>query len=352
MKKILTRLCALCLALVLAVGLCAAPALAYADVDGTRWYAPCIDEVTDLGLMDGMGIDAFQPESTLTRAMTVTVLWRLAGEPAATTSSPFTDVPASTWYTQAVAWAAETGAVNGTTPTTFAPTDPVTREQLATIFYRYTQSIQGDTALWGTLSRSNLAAVSSWAVDGVTWASGRFFLTNRDTSSLSPKAAATRAEVAVFLARFAGSLPEESDLASAQIVPVLSSGGTLELVLSSPGQEVYPTLSVNGNKGLCNLALSTTPATGTAPAGETLGYDEQGRLTTVSDANSMTEYTIQYDGHGNPAFVSVKRFGGGSLVVAVHYTDGEDGWRWSSVAVDGGVLRTPAESGTVSVFDL
>jgi YD repeat-containing protein len=248
--------------------------------------------------------------------------------------------------------------VNGTTPTTFAPTSPVTREQLATIFYRYAQSSQADPALLGALTQSDRASVSGWAVDGVTWAFGRHFLSNRQLADapvplpvISPREPATRAEVAVFLARFAGSLTTESDLTHAQIVPVLSEGGTLELVLSSPGQEVYPTLWVDGNKGLCSLALSQAQPTGTTPAAETLGYDEQGRLTTVSDANSMTEYTIQYDGHGNPAFVSVNRFSG-SLVVAIHYTDGEDGWHWSSVAVDGGVLRTPAESGTVSVFDL
>ena len=108
------------------------------DVPEEAWYKPAVDYVAAAGLMNGIGDNKFDPKGVMTRGMVVTVLYRLDGEPAVTgIETPFEDVPADEWYTDAVAWAYDEGIVSGMTPTTFAPTDPVTREQMAAMLMRY-----------------------------------------------------------------------------------------------------------------------------------------------------------------------------------------------------------------------
>ena len=107
----------------------------FLDLDGTQWYADGVDDIVDRGLMNGTGPVTFEPDSTMTRAMLVTVLWRSAGSPNEGTNG-FTDVPADQWYTQAVAWAAQNGIVNGVGNNKFDPDAKITREQLAAVLYR------------------------------------------------------------------------------------------------------------------------------------------------------------------------------------------------------------------------
>ena len=109
----------------------------FADVSGSDWFYNDVRYVYEKGIMDGTGADRFSPNAPLTRAMIVTILYRMAGSPSVSGSSDFTDVAAGKWFAKAVAWAAANGIVNGYGSGLFGPNDPVTREQLAAILYRY-----------------------------------------------------------------------------------------------------------------------------------------------------------------------------------------------------------------------
>ena len=145
----------------------------------------------------------FAPNQALSRAMLVTVLYRLADEPDVTADNPFTDVPAGQWYTNAVIWAAANGIVNGYGSGLFGPNDPVTREQLAAILYRYAV-YGGMTAV--TLeenlgSFADTAQLSAYAIQAMNWAVGQGLI-NGSGSNLVPKAQATRAQVAAIIHRY------------------------------------------------------------------------------------------------------------------------------------------------------
>ena len=178
--------------------------ISYTDVTVGDWYANAVTYVTLTGLMNGVG-DAFQPNTNLTRAMMVTVLYRMAGEPQVTQANPFQDVAADTWYTNAVIWASETGITTGATETTFAPTKALTREQLAAFFYRFAQYESGGEI---PAAGDNLAAftdagsISSYATDAVNWAVGEGLISGVGNSTLAPQNSATRAQVATILMRY------------------------------------------------------------------------------------------------------------------------------------------------------
>ena len=141
MKK---TVCSLLAVLMLAgTVLSALPAAAknvFSDVAPGRWSETSIDYAVQKGYMNGVGDDRFDPSGNLTRGMVATVLWRREGSPAPTAPSGFSDVPSGTWYADAVAWARETGVVNGMTETTFAPNGFITREQLATMLFRFSSN--------------------------------------------------------------------------------------------------------------------------------------------------------------------------------------------------------------------
>ncbi|MBQ1503665.1 MAG: S-layer homology domain-containing protein, partial [Clostridia bacterium] len=112
----------------------------FSDVEEGRWSAASIEYAVKNGYMNGVGGGKFDPEGSLTRAMVATVLWRREESPAPSAPSGFSDVPAGEWYTDAVAWAKETGVVKGLTETTFGPDEFITREQLATMLFRFSSS--------------------------------------------------------------------------------------------------------------------------------------------------------------------------------------------------------------------
>lgn len=170
------------------------------DVSG-HWAASAIAFVTERGLFNGTSATEFSPNAPMTRAMLVTVLHRLAGTPASGQNT-FADVPPGQWYTDAVAWANASGIVTGTGAGSFSPNGNVTREQLATMLYRYVSAAEGDTSATGALTRfSDGGSVSSWAADAMAWAVGAGILGGRDTGALDPAGNATRAEVATMLMR-------------------------------------------------------------------------------------------------------------------------------------------------------
>ena len=178
-------------------------ALPFADVRKTDWFYSDVEYVYKKGLMAGTGAKDFDPNSQLTRGMIVTVLYRLEKEPAVSGASGFADVDAAQWYGSAVAWAAANGIVNGYSDTAFGPNDSITREQLATILYRYAV-YRGMTAVTQEENLSGFAdadQISSYAVQAMNWAVGKGLLKGAD-GLLMPKAQASRAQVAAILHRF------------------------------------------------------------------------------------------------------------------------------------------------------
>lgn len=153
--------------------------------------------------MDGTSSDRFAPNAPLTRAMIVTILYRMDGSPAMSGASDFKDVDSNKWFAKAVAWAAANGIVNGYGSGLFGPNDPVTREQLAAILYRYTAYCKASTTMNGDnlASFTDLSTVSGYALESMNWAVGAGLLKGAN-GKLDPKANATRAQVAAIIHRY------------------------------------------------------------------------------------------------------------------------------------------------------
>ena len=153
--------------------------------------------------MNGTDGSLFSPVSTTTRAQVVTVLYRLAGQPAADWENPFWDVPASAWFHDAVTWAWENDITGGVSSTHFGAGNAVTREQLAAFLYRYAQDQGYDTSARADLSGySDAGLVSSYATEALSWANATGLITGTTATTLSPQGSATRAQVATILSRF------------------------------------------------------------------------------------------------------------------------------------------------------
>ena len=181
----------------------AEPAVSFTDVADTDWYAGAVEFVVSKNLFQGMSQTEFRPDVAMSRAMLVTVLHRMSGE-TAQGGSGFSDVADDAWYTSAVAWAAENGIVNGVTATSFSPEQPVTREQLATILYRYTlrQGAVGNADQTVLAGFTDGSSVSAYAVPTMSWAVQEGLLSGVGHQKLSPGGFATRAQVAAILQRY------------------------------------------------------------------------------------------------------------------------------------------------------
>ena len=167
------------------------------------WFYEDVAYVYENGLMNGVGEGLFGPNATTTRAMVVTILYRLEGEPAVTGDTPFTDLVAGQYYLDAVAWASTNDIVNGVTSTTFAPNDPITREQMAAILYRYAQYKGMDTTDRGNLgSFADGNTVSPYAVEAMAWANAEGLINGVENNRLNPTGQAFRSQVAAILHRF------------------------------------------------------------------------------------------------------------------------------------------------------
>ena len=179
------------------------PPLPFLDVPSHMWYYDAISYASQMGLMNGMKDGLFEPDGTTTRAQIVTILHRLEGEPLSTVPSAFSDAPASQWYIGAVDWASETGIVDGYGDGRFGPDDPITREQMALILYRYARWKGFDVSAIGDLrSFADLDSLSPWAVEAMEWANGSSLITGKAAGILDPQGQATRAEAATILMRF------------------------------------------------------------------------------------------------------------------------------------------------------
>ncbi|MBR7033632.1 MAG: S-layer homology domain-containing protein [Clostridia bacterium] len=202
MKKILSVFFAMIMTLSCITAISASSS-GFSDVAEGRWSASAIKYAVDRGYMNGVGDGKFDPTGALTRGMVATVLWRREGSPAPTAPSGFSDVPAGAWYADAVAWAKETGVVNGMTATTFAPNAFITREQLATMLFRFSS-----TAPVSVPERADLTPfaddekTSAWAKESLEWAVEAGLINGTDGNRLAPSGNATREQFAAIIERY------------------------------------------------------------------------------------------------------------------------------------------------------
>ena len=189
------------------------PISAFTDADPTAWYHDGVHYALENGIMSGYGNGKFGPGDTTSRAMMAQILYNMEGKPAIRSGMPFADVTESDWYAAAVSWAESKGYVTGYanpsgTGMIFAPNDPVTREQLVTILYRYAQDKGVDVSVGentNILSYDDAFSVSDWAMSAMQWACGSGVVTGKTASTLNPKDAATRAEIATIQMRYSES---------------------------------------------------------------------------------------------------------------------------------------------------
>ena len=183
--------------------------LPFTDVTEGDWFYDAVRYAYETGLMDGVGDSLFAPNSETTRAQLVTILYRLEGEPEVSGTSGFTDVEADIWYTDAVAWAAQNGIVNGVSGTQFAPGDDITREQLAVILYRYATYQGYDVSQRADLSGFvDAGTISTYAQEALSWANAQGLVLGFEDDSLRPQGNASRAQIAAVLMRFCQTVAE------------------------------------------------------------------------------------------------------------------------------------------------
>ncbi|MBE6945023.1 MAG: hypothetical protein E7459_02920 [Ruminococcaceae bacterium] len=177
------------------------PSAHFTDLNPNAWYHEAVDYVVGHGLMNGVSDTLFAPQSSATRGMIVTILYRLEGEPEMG-ENVFTDVADGAWYADAIAWANANGIVLGYGDDTFRPNQAITREEMALIMYRYAAFKGCDTHQGADLSGySDAQTVSPWAKDAMAWANAAGLIQGRTETTLAPKGTATRVELATILMR-------------------------------------------------------------------------------------------------------------------------------------------------------
>ena len=207
-KRFLCILLTLCMVLGMIPGtvFAANSGAPFTDVKEADWFYDAVRYVYENGMMSGTGASTFSPDTTTTRGMIVTILHRMEGMPSAA-GEKFADVPADQYYSDAVAWASANNIVGGYGHGRFGPNDPITREQMATILYRYVQYKGYDTEIAGDISTfADGSQVSSYAVEAMNWAVGVGLISGVGSNALAPKGSATRAQVATILMRFCNSV--------------------------------------------------------------------------------------------------------------------------------------------------
>ncbi len=197
------------LAMAFCTFLTAAATAAYVDIKTDHWATDDIEWATEQGLMNGISATEFAPEGTTSRAMLVTVLWRYEGCPRVLIDLPFTDIT-DDWYKAAVGWAYSREIINGRSATSFAPNDPVTRQEFATMLYRYAKACGINTTATGDLSVfPDHAKVADWAETALTWANGAGLINGSiegNRTLLLPEGNSTRAQMAAIIHRYSSNI--------------------------------------------------------------------------------------------------------------------------------------------------
>lgn len=178
--------------------------LPFNDVSTYDWFYDAVMYAYSNGIMNGLDTNVFGPNETTTRAMLVTMIYRAVGEPAVSGSNTFRDVAANTWYTDAIIWASTNCIVTGVDDGLFNPNGAITREQLATILYRYAKYVGDDVSASASLAGfTDAGSISDYAKDAMSWAVAAGLFEGRDNGKLEPTGTATRAEIAtVFMRHF------------------------------------------------------------------------------------------------------------------------------------------------------
>lgn len=181
------------------------PDTTFTDVKSNDWFADAVDYVVSKGYFKGTSATTFGPDESMSRAMFVTVLGRMAGVDADSyVNTLFSDLATNAYYEGFVVWAQQNGIVQGTSDTTFAPNESVTREQMAVFLYRYAAYLGMDVSVNGSSALNSFAdasSVSPWARDAMAWAVSKGIITGTDRG-LEPLATASRAQVAQIIYRF------------------------------------------------------------------------------------------------------------------------------------------------------
>lgn len=202
-KRFLAILLTICMVLSMAPAALAAETDPFTDVNSADWYYDEVQYVYENDLMKGTSDTTFSPDTTVSRAMIVTILYRLEGQPTVSTAGTFTDVAAGQYYTEAVEWGYANQIIGGYGSGLFGPSDPLTREQMAAILYRYAQYKEYDVSDSADLSGyTDVGTVSAYALDAFAWANANGLVKGTSATTLSPKGSATRAQFAVILCRF------------------------------------------------------------------------------------------------------------------------------------------------------
>ena len=227
------------LALVLSMNLTAFAAVedtGFSDVAADAWYAGAVEYVRDNGLMSGTSATTFEPDGTMTRAMLATTLYRAAGSPAVSGSDSFTDTADGAWYADAVLWASQQGVISGYGNNLFGTNDPVTREQIATILWRYAGSPSADAGQ----DFADESEIASYATAAVDWARANGVVSGVDGNRFLPRNNATRAQVATILRNYLTmsapvepEQPEQPSEESRVLVAYFSATGNTERVANA-----------------------------------------------------------------------------------------------------------------------
>lgn len=186
----------------------------FTDVPEHEWFAESIEYVKDKGLMNGITVTTFEPQTSITRGMIVTIIYRLERSPKVNGELQFSDVNPTYYYCTPIIWASENGIVNGYSKDTFAPDDEITREQFATILYRYAKkkgiNVSYDDEKVNLTNYEDEKKISDYAVNAISWAKETGIIKGVTVTTLEPQGKATRAQAATIFMRF-DALLEQSE---------------------------------------------------------------------------------------------------------------------------------------------
>lgn len=293
----------------------------FSDVKETDWFFQSVQYVCAHGIMNGSGGNSFAPQDKTTRGMIVTMLYRYDGSPAVSAQCPFQDVAADKYYRKAIIWAVENQIVGGLGGDRFGPDEPVTREQLAAILYRYANYKGYDTQRSVELAKfADRNDVGSYAVNAVKWAVADGLLSGVSATELQPKGFAIRAQVAAILMRFCeGTASGNSSAASDEkgqenTKPAGSSGSTepgdkadsgestekpdvpaqsgfglsVESVKASAGDKLVTVrISVKDNPGILGMRFSVSYDESVLTLTGALNGDAVSRILTLTKAKTL-----------------------------------------------------------------
>lgn len=273
--------------------------VSYSDVAADAWYKDAVDYVSEQGLLVGVADGQFGPEQSVTRGMVVTVMWRQSGAPANDGQSVYTDVPADQWYAQAVTWGAENGMVAGMSDTTFAPNDPVTREQLAAFMMRFAEKSGedvsiGDGSVLGAYTDAD--SISDWAMSALVWSVENGVISGMTESTIVPQGQATRAQYAAILMRTGATISDDLDLSGYETLTYYHNGEIITVDESdgeaADGTPIYAQAVLAGDGIIIAVAYTDEEVAALEAALAEVTYDDV-------DLNGETMIPAFVDAHGH-----------------------------------------------------